>query len=260
MEFLDPTVLAVLALVAFVAGFIDAVAGGGGMLTVPALLSLGLPPHIALGTNKLAATFASSTAAFTYYRKRLFKPQCWLRAFIATLVGATVGTMAVDAVSTDWLEKILPLIILAAALYTIWHKTPDANHNSATPAPCPMLNKKQYGQGFVLGFYDGVAGPGTGAFWTVSSMALYRLNILLASGLAKAMNFTSNLTSLVTFAMLGHINWGLGLIMGICLMAGAFVGAHSAIHFGAKFIRPVFVTVVSILAIKLAYDAWFVSL
>jgi uncharacterized membrane protein YfcA len=260
MEFLDPTVLAVLALVAFVAGFIDAVAGGGGMLTVPALLSLGLPPHIALGTNKLAATFASSTAAFTYYRKRLFKPQCWLRAFIATLVGATVGTMAVDAISTDWLEKILPLIILAAALYTIWHKTPDANHNSATPAPCPMLNKKQYGQGFVLGFYDGVAGPGTGAFWTVSSMALYRLNILLASGLAKAMNFTSNLTSLVTFAMLGHINWGLGLIMGICLMAGAFVGAHSAIHFGAKFIRPVFVTVVSILAIKLAYDAWFVSL
>ncbi len=260
MEFLDPTVLAVLALVAFVAGFIDAVAGGGGMLTVPALLSLGLPPHIALGTNKLAATFASSTAAFTYYRKRLFKPQCWLRAFIATLVGATVGTMAVDAISTDWLEKILPLIILAAALYTIWHKTPDANHNSATPAPCPMLNKKQYGQGFVLGFYDGVAGPGTGAFWTVSSMALYRLNILLASGLAKAMNFTSNLTSLVTFAMLGHINWVLGLIMGICLMAGAFVGAHSAIHFGAKFIRPVFVTVVSILAIKLAYDAWFVSL
>lgn len=260
MEFFDPTVLAVLALVAFVAGFIDAVAGGGGMLTVPALLSLGLPPHIALGTNKLAATFASSTAAFTYYRKRLFKPQCWLRAFIATLVGATVGTMAVDAISTDWLEKILPLIILAAALYTIWHKTPDANHNSATPAPCPMLNKKQYGQGFVLGFYDGVAGPGTGAFWTVSSMALYRLNILLASGLAKAMNFTSNFTSLVTFAMLGHINWGLGLIMGICLMAGAFVGAHSAIHFGAKFIRPVFVTVVSILAIKLAYDAWFVSL
>ncbi|MBE3667375.1 hypothetical protein BOO24_16425 [Vibrio navarrensis] len=260
MEFLDPTVLAVLALVAFVAGFIDAVAGGGGMLTVPALLSLGLPPHIALGTNKLAATFASSTAAFTYYRKRLFKPKCWLRAFIATLVGATVGSMVVDAVSTDWLEKILPLIILAAALYTIWHKTPDANHNSATPAPCPMLNKKQYGQGFVLGFYDGVAGPGTGAFWTVSSMALYRLNILLASGLAKAMNFTSNLTSLVTFAMLGHINWGLGLIMGVCLMAGAFVGAHSAIHFGAKFIRPVFVTVVSILAIKLAYDAWFVSL
>ncbi|MDF5109565.1 TSUP family transporter, partial [Vibrio parahaemolyticus] len=105
MEMIEPTMLLVLALVAFVAGFIDAVAGGGGMLTVPALLSLGLPPHIALGTNKLAATFASSTAAFTYYKKRLFKPQCWRRAFVATLVGATLGTLFVDAISTDWLEK-----------------------------------------------------------------------------------------------------------------------------------------------------------
>lgn len=141
MEMIEPTMLLVLALVAFVAGFIDAVAGGGGMLTVPALLSLGLPPHIALGTNKLAATFASSTAAFTYYKKRLFKPQCWGRAFAATLVGATLGTLFVDAISTDWLEKVLPLIILAAALYTVFHKTPHSPHQSPIPEPCPKLHK-----------------------------------------------------------------------------------------------------------------------
>jgi len=259
MEMIEPTMLVGLALVAFIAGFIDAVAGGGGMLTVPTLLSIGLPPHIALGTNKLAATFASSTAAFTYYRKRLFKPECWRNAFICTLIGATIGTLVVDAISTEWLEKVLPLIILGAAIYTIFQKNPNANLN-VSPDPCPTLKKKQIGQGLVLGFYDGVAGPGTGAFWTVSSMALYKLNILLASGLAKAMNFTSNFTSLVTFAILGHIDWVLGLTMGVCLMAGAFVGAHSAIRFGAKFIRPVFVTVVSILALKLAYEAWFVNL
>ncbi|WP_047045245.1 sulfite exporter TauE/SafE family protein [Vibrio mexicanus] len=259
MEYFEPSMLIILALVAFAAGFIDAVAGGGGMLTVPALLSLGLPPHIALGTNKLAATFASSTAAFTYYKKKLFDPSCWRRAFVATLIGATLGTLFVDAISTEWLEKVLPLVILAAAIYTIWHKTPNATQN-ASPKPCPKLHKKQILQGLSLGFYDGVAGPGTGAFWTVSSMALYRLNILLASGLAKAMNFTSNFTSLVTFAILGHIDWVLGLTMGVCLMIGAFVGAHSAIRFGAKFIRPVFVTVVSVLAVKLAYEAWFVSL
>lgn len=86
------------------------------------------------------------------------------------------------------------------------------------------------------------------------------MNILLASGLAKAMNFTSNFTSLVMFAFLGHINWVLGLTMGVCLMVGAYVGAHSAIKFGAKFIRPVFVTVVVVLAGKLAFDAWFVTL
>jgi uncharacterized protein len=94
----------------------------------------------------------------------------------------------------------------------------------------------------------------------VSSMLLYRLNILLASGVAKAMNFTSNITSLITFAILGHIDWLLGLTMGLCLMVGAYVGAHSAIRFGAAFIRPVFATVVSLLAVKLAYDAWFTTL
>ncbi|MBA5762558.1 TSUP family transporter [Vibrio sp. 404] len=259
MEMFEPTVLLVLALVAFVAGFIDAVAGGGGMLTVPALLSLGLPPHIALGTNKLAATFASSTAAYTYYKKRLFKPQYWGRAFITTLIGAMLGTLFVDWISTQWLEKALPLIILAAAIYSIWHKTPK-NSSNEMPPPCQKIHKKQYLQGSILGFYDGVAGPGTGAFWTVSTMALYRLNILMASGVAKAMNFTSNFTSLITFAILGHIDWVLGLTMGVCLMAGAYVGAHSAIRFGAGFIRPIFVTVVSILAVKLAYDAWFVTI
>jgi uncharacterized membrane protein YfcA len=164
----------------------------------------------------------------------------------------------VDALSTDWLEKALPLIILATAIYTIWHKTPNAKEN-VLPKPNKKLFRTQWLQGFTLGFYDGVAGPGTGAFWTVSSMAIYKMNILLSSGLSKAMNFTSNFTSLVTFALLGHINWVLGLTMGICLMMGAFVGAHSAIRFGATFIRPVFVTVVSVLAIKLAYDAWFVA-
>lgn len=255
MEYLEPSMLIILALVAFAAGFIDAVAGGGGMLTVPALLAIGLPPHIALGTNKLAATFASSTAAVTYYRKKLFDPSLWKSAFIATLIGATCGTLIVDLISTAWLEKVLPLIILGAALYTIVQKAPNTNTN-ALPALNQSLKRKQWFQGLSLGFYDGVAGPGTGAFWTVSSMAIYKMNILLSSGLAKAMNFTSNFTSLITFAILGHINWVLGLTMGVCLMAGAYFGAHSAIRFGAKFIRPVFISVVSVLAIKLAFDAW----
>ncbi len=256
MEMLEPSVLVILALVAFSAGFIDAVAGGGGMLTVPALLSVGLPPHLALGTNKLSATFASSTAAFTYYKKRLFNPQFWQRSFIATLIGAICGTLLVNIISADWLNKILPLIILATAVYSILHKAPS-DHQVELPEITPRLQRTQLIQGLSLGLYDGAIGPGTGAFWTVSNMMLYRLNILLASGVAKAMNFTSNITSLVTFAILGHINWALGLTMGVCLMAGAYLGAHSAIRFGSGFIRPVFVTVVTIMAIKLAYQAWF---
>jgi uncharacterized protein len=259
MDLIEPAMLAVLAIVAFIAGFIDAVAGGGGMLTVPALLSLGLPPHIALGTNKVAASFASSTAAFTYYRKGMFTPAFWKASFISTLIGASIGTLAVNAISTAWLEKVLPLVILMAALYTLLHRPQEGQLNDQLLSD-EQRPYKQWLQGLTLGFYDGVAGPGTGAFWTVSSMLLYRLNILLASGVAKAMNFTSNITSLITFAILGHIDWLLGLTMGLCLMVGAYVGAHSAIRFGAAFIRPVFATVVSLLAVKLAYDAWFTTL
>lgn len=255
LELIDPSTLAILGVVAFVAGFIDAVAGGGGMLTVPALLSLGLPPHIALGTNKLSATFASSTAAFTYYRKKLFSPLFWRDAFIATLCGAIIGTLVVDIIPNYWLEKILPLFILAAAIYSVWHPQPEANGNQL-PKEIEHLKAKQWGQGLTLGFYDGVAGPGTGAFWVVSAMSFYKMNMLLSSGLAKAMNFTSNIASLTTFIILGHVNWELGLTMGVCLMAGAFLGVHSAIRFGATFIRPVFITVVTILAGKLAIEAW----
>ncbi|WP_087021788.1 sulfite exporter TauE/SafE family protein [Thaumasiovibrio subtropicus] len=255
IDLFDPSVIAILATVAFTAGFIDAVAGGGGMLTIPALLWIGLPPHVALGTNKLAASFASSTAAFTYYRKKLFTPKFWILSFVATLFGAIAGTLFVDIISTVWLEKALPLIILAVALYTLWHPQPKGNSHQL-PEKNSALTKKQISQGVTLGFYDGVAGPGTGAFWTVSTMALYRMDILISSGLSKAMNFTSNITSFVTFALLGHVNWAIGLTMGICLMAGAWIGAHSAIRFGAKFIRPVFITMVMVLAVKLAIDAW----
>lgn len=252
---LEPSVFIILCSVALLAGFIDAIAGGGGLLTVPALLSAGLPPHLALGTNKLAASFGSCAAAVTFYKKRLFDPQFWWRSFLFTAAGAISGTLFVNVISTDWLEKLLPVIILFTAVYSIFSKTQHQT-NEELPKDDKKLRLRQRLQGFSIGFYDGAAGPGTGAFWTVSTMALYRLNILMASGVAKAMNFTSNFTSLLTFIYLGHINWYLGLSMGLSIMCGAIIGAHTAIHFGAKFIRPLFISVVIIIAAKLAYQAW----
>ncbi|BEU03620.1 UPF0721 transmembrane protein [Agarivorans sp. OAG1] len=252
---LDPSVLILIVGIGLTAGFIDAIAGGGGLLTIPALLSIGLPPHIALGTNKLAASFGSSTAAWTFYRKQLFNPVFWLWSFVATAIGAFAGTFIVDFISTEWLEKLLPLVIMATAVYTILNRK-QADGQAVLPKADKKLTKQMLGQGLSLGFYDGVAGPGTGAFWTVSSMALYKMNILLSSGLAKAMNFTSNFVSFITFVYLGHVNWTIGLTMGVSIMLGAVVGAHSAIHFGAKFIRPVFITVVMVIAGKLAWQAW----
>jgi uncharacterized membrane protein YfcA len=119
---LDFGLLLILCGVAFIAGFIDAIAGGGGLLTVPALLTAGLPPHVVLGTNKLAATFGSLVASWTYYSKKLFNPRFWKRSLLYTAFGAILGTIAADQLSKEILEKILPLFILLAAIYTLFNR------------------------------------------------------------------------------------------------------------------------------------------
>lgn len=260
LQFFDVADLTLFALVmlliaAFVAGFIDAIAGGGGLLTVPALLSAGLPAHLTLGTNKLAASFGSLTASYTFYRKKLFSPSFWKASIFATALGALIGTFTVHYASAEALNKILPIFIGFSALYALFNKVKHP-HTHELPEKTNKLTVKQWCQGASLGFYDGFAGPGTGAFWTVSNLFLYKMNILLSSGVARTMNFVSNIVSLFAFIWLGHVNFVLGIFMGLFLMAGAYVGAHSAIKYGNKFIRPIFTLLVSIMAIKLAYDAW----
>ena len=252
---LDPTTWVLLCAVALAAGFIDAVAGGGGMLTVPALLTAGLPPHLTLGTNKLAASFGSLTASVTYFRKQLFNPRFWAASIFATAIGALIGTLIVDYLSIDFLNKLLPVVIILVACYSLFGNLSTTEHDKLPP-----LNKatkiKQWLQGLSLGFFDGLAGPGTGTFWTASNSLLYKMSLLLNCGLARSMNFVSNFVSLITFVALGHVNFLLGVTMGFFLMFGAWLGAHSAIRFGSKFIRPVFNTVVIILALKLIYEAY----
>ncbi|RRJ85471.1 TSUP family transporter [Aestuariirhabdus litorea] len=251
---LAPSLLLFLVLIAFLAGFIDAIAGGGGLLTIPALLTAGLPPHLALGTNKLCATFGSLTASITFYRRGIFNPRLWIAAACATALGAASGALVADQVSADWLNKLLPLIIILTAIYALLVK-PLTDDNQGTE---PQTHGKatQWLQGLGIGFYDGVAGPGTGSFWTLSSLSLYRMNLLFSSGLARVMNFISNAVSLVTFALLGHVNLLLGVSLGLALMVGAYVGARSAIRFGGRFIRPVFTLVVLAIACRLVWQHW----
>ncbi len=249
----DPATLAILALVAFVAGFIDAIAGGGGLLTIPALLMAGLPPHLVLGTNKLCATFGSATASYTFYRRKLFAPLPWRNALIGTAIGALLGATLVHWLPAAWLNQLLPVVVFACGLYLLFGRTPAAPLN----ADAPIAQGRQWPQSLGLGFYDGVAGPGTGAFWTVSSLLLYPLDLVRASGVARSMNLVSNACALVVFIVAGQVAWLLGISMGIALMAGAFLGARSAIRGGSKFIRPVFILVVLALAARLAWQHWF---
>ncbi|MDO6445717.1 TSUP family transporter [Colwellia sp. 1_MG-2023] len=241
--------------VGFLAGLIDAIAGGGGMLTIPTLLTAGLPPHVALGTNKLAATFGSFTASITFYRKKLFDIKFWRTSILFTAIGAIAGTIMVKYLSIEFLDKALPILIISTAIYTLLAKGTVYN-DKGLPEETKGLKAKQASQGLILGFYDGVAGPGTGAFWTSSSSALYKINILLSCGLARSTNFVSNFFSLLTFIYLGYVNLLLGVTMGIFIMLGAWVGSHWAIKFGNKFIRPVFITVVVGMSCNLGYQAW----
>ncbi len=250
---MDPVTLAVLASVAFVAGFIDAIAGGGGLITVPALLTAGLPPHLVLGTNKLSSTFGSAIASLTFIRRGLFHPRQWYGALVATALGALLGAAVAHYLPASWLNQLLPVIVFACGLYLLFNRTPDTAHRP----DARIAKRRQWPQGFALGAYDGVAGPGTGAFWTVSSLLLYPLDLVRASGVARTMNFVSNAMALGVFIATGHVAWVLGLSMGSALMAGAWLGARTAIGGGARFIRPVFICVVLALTARLAWQHWF---
>lgn len=249
----NPEVFIILAMVSFVAGFIDSIVGGGGLITIPALLTAGINPQLVLGTNKLSATFGSATASFTYIRRKLFKPRDWWPALIATAVGAIIGAYIAQTLSTDFIEKFLPVVVFACGIYFLFSKTPDKKM-----ADNVVIKKgRQWTQGVILGTYDGIAGPGTGAFWMVSTLLMYPVDLLRASGVARTMNFVSNGVALAVFVSNGKVEWILGLGMGCCLMVGAYIGANTAIKGGSKLIRPIFICVVMAITIRLVWKAWF---
>lgn len=235
-----------------VAGFVDAIAGGGGLLTVPVLLATGLPPQDALGTNKFQSSCGTTVATWQYARHDLLKwPELRL-GVAATLVGAVAGAVAVHFLKPEFLRPLIPGLLVAIALYT-WLK-PDLGRETRPPrlARTPFA----LGFGLLIGFYDGFFGPGTGTFWTVACVLLLGCDLLRATAYTKAMNLTSNLASLAVFLATGHVRFGLGLTMAAGQMIGGRLGAKAAVKGGSKLIRPVFLTMVIALAGKLAWDVW----
>ncbi len=152
----------------------------------------------------------------------------------------------------SWLNQMLPIIVFSCGLYLLFNPTPPIMDNDEIE----IKKGRQAPQGFTLGFYDGVAGPGTGAFWTVSTLMLYPIDLLRASGVARSMNFISNITALTIFILAGQVAWVLGISMGLAMMGGAILGAKAAIRGGNKLIRPVFILVVLALTARLAWQHW----
>lgn len=246
----SPLLLAALFVAAMIAGWIDSIAGGGGLITLPALLAAGLPPHIALGTNKFQSSFGSFTATMNHYRRGIINVREAIWGVVCTAIGAAAGAYVVQILDSQLLEKVIPFLLLAILVYFIFSPRLgdlDTKQRIHTKSFYVIV-------GLVLGFYDGFFGPGTGSFWTFLFVSLMGLNLLKATGYTKLMNFTSNIVSLVAFAIGGNIMFTVGLVMAVGQTLGAYVGSHMAITRGAKFIRPVFVIVVLATTIKLFAD------
>ena len=244
---MDLDIILLLSLAALVAGFIDAIAGGGGLITLPALLIAGVPPTDAIATNKLQGTFGVATASVSYWRAGLIDLHALATAIAATAAGAAAGSMLVTRVDAALLTTIMPFALIAAALY--FAATPYLREH----APHARISALAFALGAAapIGFYDGVFGPGAGSLYTLAFLALAGCSLITATANAKILNFTSNVASLAVFLVSGHVNFAVGLPMACGQMIGAWVGSHTALKHGTWIIRPLLVATTSAVAIKL---------
>jgi uncharacterized membrane protein YfcA len=231
------------------AGLVDSIAGGGGMITVPILLALGLPPHLALGTNKLQSSFGSATAALRYRGHGLVRFRDVWFGVLMTALGAAAGTGAVQVLDQHLLARIVPVLLCAVFLYFLFMPMPRA-HTQHVPMPRALFFALC---GVTIGFYDGFFGPGTGSFWAVALVSMAAMPLLQATAVTKVMNFTSNAMALLVFVLGGNVVWGLGLLMGVGEICGAWLGTHLAVRRGTRFIRMVLLLVV---AATIGYLLW----
>lgn len=233
----------------FMASFVDSIAGGGGIISVPAYMIAGLPTHIALGTNKFAATMGSLTSSISFIRSGNcnFKLLKYVAPF--TLVGSILGVKAVLLIDEGFLQPLVLVLILTIGIYTFFSNSIGEEDTFKGFTNKNLIISIIFG--FSLGFYDGFFGPGTGSFLVFGFISILGFNFLRASANARVLNFVSNISALVTFAISGNINYAIGIPVCIFMIMGAKVGSKLAISKGNKIIKPIFVTMSISVAIKM---------
>lgn len=239
--------LAVLSLIAIAAGFIDAIAGGGGLLTIPALLFTGISPVQAIATNKLQACFGSFTATRFFIKQNLVSPKQQIGGIVAASIGAILGAIAIQYFDSTLLISILPFGLIIIAVYLLFAK------NMGKIASSKKLKDTPFNALFTtsIGAYDGFFGPGTGTFFTLSYCKMQAMNLIQATAHAKLMNFTTNIVSLLIFILSDQIIWQIGISMALGQIIGARLGAATAIKQGTDFIRYTTVAVCILMSISL---------
>jgi uncharacterized membrane protein YfcA len=246
----SPETLALLAAAAFVAGFIDAIAGGGGLVTVPALMLAGLDPVTAVATNKLSATFGAVSATLAFARRGLIDWRVARNLCIMSFIGSVAGAAVAVSLPAAWLAGLVPVLLIVTALYVILR---PALSDTARP---PRIGAGMFAMACALpiGAYDGFFGPGAGSLFLLCCVTLLGMGAVKAVGLGRALNLASGLGSLLFFIAAGKVVWPLGLVMGVSQYAGSYCGSRAAIAGGARLIRPVLVVVCIAMALKLLSD------
>jgi hypothetical protein len=247
METLPLEVLALLFAAGLAGGFVDSIAGGGGLISVPALLAAGLPPVNALATNKAQAMFGSFSAARAYAKKGHMNWGEMKLAIAFTFTGSAIGTVLVQTLDSDVMMQVIPFLLIAAALYFAFGPRIGQIDRQHLMEKVPFYALF----GLALGFYDGFFGPGAGSLWAVAFVAVLGFNMLKATAHTKVVNFTSNIASFLFFVVMGHVMWAPALSMAAGQLIGARLGAGMAMKHGARLIRPLLVAISLIITVKL---------
>ena len=229
-------ILAFLFLVAVMAGFLDTLVGGGGLLAVPALLLSGIPPIYVLGTNKFQGSMGTGIATFLLFRKKKLNWKTVKKLMIASFIGSVIGGIIVQFIDTEVLSFVIPVVLVFIAIYFIVSPKPKAMSSS----PKSDSRFESYAVPGV-GFYDGMFGPGAGSFFVMTGVMLKKLEIIEATILAKPLNFASNIAGFIVFFVFGHIAFVVGLVMMLGQLIGSFLGTHYLLKANPKVIRALIV-------------------
>ncbi|NMM77887.1 TSUP family transporter [Acidovorax sp. SRB_24] len=246
----------VVTLASLLAGFVDAIVGGGGLILLPALFATfpSAQPATLLGTNKSASVWGTAMATWQYSRRVQVRWRAMLPAAFAGFAGAFAGAWAVTVLSPDFLRKLLPLVLLAVLAYTLAKKELGRHHTPRFAGRAEWVAASLIGVS--IGFYDGFFGPGTGSFFVFLFVRLLGYDFLNASASAKLLNVATNVAALILFSLKGHIWWHFALPLAVANVVGSVLGTHMALKHGTGFVRGIFIFVVSVLILKTGYDAF----
>lgn len=243
----------ILCFMVFLAGFVDASAGGGGIISLPAYIFTGMPAHYALGCNKFSSASGTTLAVFKFWKGGAVDMRAALIAAAGSFIGSAVGTKAALMLSDQTIKTMLLVILPCAAVIIMFRRNmgeADRSHEIGRAKAAALAAVI----GLLIGGYDGLFGPGTGTFAIIAFSMLMKYDLKTASGNAKILNLASNYASFITFAAAGTIVYSVAIPAALCNIAGSYFGSHCALTRGAKFIRPMMAAVITLIMLKLLWD------